>query len=168
MRRSVAGEIAGRPLGNRETVTRHQTATDIIQQMRRAEKNSRGQSLRLAQQYKGKPQKDIARGVYNFLRHEMQYRKEPTSKQTAKEIRRYVADGFGDCKHYATYAVGVLNACRVPAWFVLVSQRKRSKNPTHAYACCMIGEQVYVIDPCRPQFNSECLYEYKYNLPPKR
>ena len=122
--RAAARQTLGPPTGNREKISGHQTATQIFQQMSRAEKNSRGQSMRIAKQFKGKSQLNTAKGVYNFLRNGMIYEKEAKNKQTAKEIRRYIADGYGDCKHYATFAVGVLNACKIPTWFVLVSQHQ--------------------------------------------
>lgn len=166
MRRTAANTL-GSPTGKNEFITHNQTARQIFFQMRRAEKNSREQSMRIARQFKGKSQRDTAKGIYNFLRHGMLYKKEPKNRQSGKEIRRYISDGYGDCKHYATFAVGVLNACRIPAWFVMVSQKPGDRSPNHAYACCMIGEQVYVIDPCRPRFNNECTHFYKYNLPPR-
>ena len=166
--RETAEHTLGPSTGSREMIARHQNASQIIQQMRRAEKNSRTQSLALAPQFSKGSQMETARGVYNFIRHGMDYRKESNNRQTAKEIRRYIDDGYGDCKHMSTFTVGLLNACKIPAWFVLVSQRQGSKNPTHAYACCMIGQRVVVIDGCRPKFDDECIHFYKYNIPAKK
>jgi len=166
--RAQARETLGAPLNNRRVISRNQTAPQIFNEMRRAEKNSRGQALAIANQFKGKSQIDTAKGVFNFLRHGMTYKKEPNTRQTVKEIRRYVSDGYGDCKHFATFAVGVLNACHIPTWFVLVSQRPHDKTPNHAYAQCMIGNRIITIDPCRPRFNSECIHYYKYMLSPRR
>jgi len=165
--RVEAEQRLGQPIGKSERIANHQTAKQIFGQMARAEKNSRGHSIALAPQFKQRSQRQTAQAVYHFLRDGMVYRKEPNSKQTAKEIRRYISDGYGDCKHYATFAVGILNACRIPAWFVLVSQRQGSKTPNHAYAACMIGTDIVVIDPCRPTFNDECKHFHKYNLSPR-
>jgi len=164
--RETAMNTIGPALNQRERIKGTQTAIAIFEQMRRAEKNSRAHSLALAPQFSRGSKMGTAKGVYNFLRHGMTYKREPNRLQTAKEIRRFIQDGYGDCKHYATTAVGILNACNIPAWFVLISQRSGSKNPNHAYACCMIGEEIVVIDPCRPTFNSEAIHYHKYNLSP--
>jgi len=164
--RQTAARTLGRPEGKSERIARNQTAAQILKQMKRAERNSRGQNIRIARQFKDLSQEKTAKGIYSFLRHGMVYKKEPNSRQTVKETTRYIADGFGDCKHYATFAVGVLNACGIPAWFVLVSQHRGRSSPNHAYCQCMIHNTIYTIDPCRARFDSECMHFKKYMLPP--
>jgi len=167
--RETLSNLAGKPTGKNQRIKRSgQTAMDILKQMRKAEYNSRATSKKLASQIKAADPYTTCKRMYSFLKHGMNYRKEPASRQTAKEIKRYLSDGFGDCKHYATTSVGILNACGIPAWFVLVSQSKYRKSPNHAYCCAMVNNEVLVIDPCRPSFNNECTYFFKYDLPPIR
>lgn len=166
MRRDISRTI-GQPNFLNENVRARQSAKNLFNQMRRAEYNSRDTSKKLVPFFKGASNIDTCKKVYNFLRHGMIYKKEPLSRQTAKEIKRYIADGFGDCKHYAITAVGILNACGIPAWFTLVSQSKFRPAPNHAYCCALVGNEVVVIDPCRATFNTECSHYYKYDLSPK-
>jgi hypothetical protein len=157
-----------RASGGRELITKSQTAKQIMQQMRRAEFNSRETSKKLSKFFKKRDEMETCELVYVYLRKTILYSAEPREDQTAKTINRFIVDGYGDCKHYATASVGILNACGIPAWFVLVSQDKRNKTPSHAYACAMVRNKVIVIDPCRNSFNSECKHFYKYNIPPKK
>lgn len=154
--------------GRREFITKYQTAKQIMQQMRRAEFNSRAVSKKLAPFFKKTDEMETCEIVYLYLKKTILYEAEPKHDQTAKTINRFIVDGYGDCKHYATASVGILNACGIPAWFVLVSQDKKNKTPNHAYACALVRNKVIVIDPCRKSFNSECRHYFKYNIPPKK
>jgi hypothetical protein len=167
MRRSEIISSLKRPDYQSKFITRYQKAGDIANQLLRAEYNSRDVSRELVKYFKS-PGDDLrtCKKLWIFLRTKLTYIAEPKSDQTAKTINRFIVDGFGDCKHYATTAVGVLNACKIPTWFVLVSQNKNNKTPGHAYACSMVNGEIIVIDPCRSSFNSECRHFYKYNIAP--
>lgn len=165
---SQVRQTAGQPNYKSQRITNRQTSADIIKQMRRAEYNSRDTSKRLVKVFKQPSKKETCRVIHNYLRNGLRYQKEPKHRQTAKEIRRYISDGYGDCKHYAVTAVGILNACGIPAWFVLVSQHWLRPTVNHAYCCALVDNQLIVIDPCRISFNSECKYFKKYNYSPFR
>lgn len=153
-----------------ELVSVYQNAEQIIASLKKAEYNSRKVSQELAKNFFNEPNKrNVAAKVWYFMRNEIPYFAEPKSDQTAKTINRLLYDvankgGTGDCKHYATFAVGLLNACGINAWFTFVGQNKYVKKPNHAYCTCMINGEVIVIDACRDKFNSECKYFYKWDI----
>lgn len=153
-----------RPLGKAEHITTFQNASAIVAQLKRAEKNSRETSARLAKVFNEPNKKAVAAKVYYFLRNQIFYFAEPTTDQTAKTISRFVGDRTGDCKHFATFAVGVLNACNIPTWFTFIGQKNGVKKPNHAYATAFIDGKKVVIDPCRKFFNSEADYFYKWDV----
>lgn len=163
----MSRKFGGLPLpdGKRELVKRFQSADDITKQMRRAEYNSRTTSKKLSEYFKADDKMKTCKRVWVFLRQNVQYNREPAHDQTAKTISRYLVDGYGDCKHYATTIVGILNACKIPAWFVLISQKK-SKVPNHAYAAAYVNGQIVIIDPCKDRFGSEATYTRKFHIPP--
>lgn len=160
--------FAGLPLpdGRRELISRFQSADEIAKQIRRAEFNSREASKKLAKYFKTSDDLKTCQRVWNFLRREIEYVREPMFDQTAKTIPRYLVDGYGDCKHYATTIVGILNACGIPAWFVLISQKKGVRTPNHAYAAAKVNGRIVIIDPCKKEFGSEARYSFKYHYPP--
>lgn len=159
-----------KPRNKAEHITTYQNAREIVQNLKRAELESRKTSKALSSYFKEPNPKATAAKVWLFLRTELPYFAEPKTDQTAKTISRMLYDclykgGTVDCKHYATFSVGVLNACGVPAWFTFVGQDKNKKKPNHAYCTAMINNELVTIDPCRKRFNSECKYWYKWNIP---
>lgn len=155
-----------RPKFKSERITQFQTAEEIREQLQRAEYESRPFSRKVAKFFKKSSDYETCRNLWRWLRENINYTKEPRERQTAKTIERFIVDGYGDCKHYATTSVGVLNACGVPAWFVLAGQHLGDKRPNHAYACALVDGKIVVIDPCRKQFDSECRHYYKWQYPP--
>lgn len=153
------------PDGKREQITMFQNAKEIIQQMMRAELNSRGTSKKLAALFREPTARATAAKVWYFMRNELKYVAEPQEEQTAKTIRKIIADAKkgNDCKHYATFAVGVLNACGIPTIFTLAGQDVRRRKPNHAYATSIIDGKRVVIDACRKYFDSECEHYYRWD-----
>ena len=163
MRYEIIGAI-DRPENKREFITGMQTAKQIVQQMKRAEYNSRGTSKKLAKFFGNKDKEKTCKRLWAFLRNEIYYNAEPLHDQTSKTISRFLRDGFGDCKHFAITSVGVLNACGIPCWFSLAGQDSEVRKPNHAYATALIGTKEIIIDPCRKDFNTECRHYYKWNV----
>ncbi len=159
-----------KPTGKKEHIVTFQNAKDIVQQCKRAEYNSRQTSQELKKYFCEPNKKTTAAKVWYFLRKELTYEAEPKTDQNAKTISRMLYDCLYknktvDCKHYATFAVGVLNACGIKAWFTFVGQDKDKKKPNHAYCTALINNELVVIDPCRKRFNNECQYWYKWDIP---
>jgi len=157
-----------KPTGKRELISKYQSATQIIRQLRRAELNSRETSRRLVPFFKSQNKRKTCERVWKFLRVHIEYVREPMEDQTAKTINRFLKDRKGDCKHYATTSVGILTACGIPSWFVLVSQKWYRTSPNHAYCCALVDNKIVVIDPCKKTFDNECKHFYKYNYSPRK
>lgn len=156
------------PNGQAKTLAVWQNARQIAQGLKDAEYNSRPVSKQLATVFKVDNDLVTAARVWLWLRKNIDYEAEPEEDQTAAEIPVIVAKKQGDCKHYATFAVGVLNACGIPAWFSYAGQDRTKRKPNHVYASAVINGKVVTIDPCRKRFNSECRYYYKWDVPPKK
>lgn len=159
-----------KPNNRNQVVSVYQNAEEIIFNLKRAEKESRKASAELAKNFFNETDKrKVAAKVWYFMRNELPYFAEPKSNQTAKTINRMMSDvayknGTVDCKHYATFAVGILNACNINAWFTFVGQNKYVKKPNHAYCTCIVNGEVIIIDACRQKFNSECQYFFKWDI----
>lgn len=169
LQKSKAANAISRPLYKNTFITTYQSAEDIIKALKKAEKESRVASSELSKFFNEKDKRKVAAKVWYFLKNELIYFAEPKDNQTAKTINRMLYDstyknGTVDCKHYSVFAVGVLNACGIPAWFTFVGQNKAVKKPNHAYCSCLIDGKIYTIDACRKHFNSECRYYYKWDI----
>lgn len=164
-----------KPDMKREVISQFQTADQIIAQLRRAEFNSREFCKKVAPFFKKKTQLETAAYLHEWLRKNMPYQREPVEDQTARTIPRFFYDNLrkdkskkshGDCKHYATTCVGILNACGIPAWFSLAGQDKTKKKPNHAYCTAYIDGKLVTVDACKKVFGSECRHFYKWNYAP--
>lgn len=151
-------------------VKREQTANDIAALMLKAEKESRRYVGQVAPYFEAPTIYESAQRVFYFLRKNIPYQREPAQIQSAKTLPRIMADareGRGnDCKHYATFAVAVLNHLGAPAYFRLVSFFGK-KNPSHAY--CVVknkaGKEI-IIDACLENFNQQSNFSRKYDIKP--
>lgn len=169
MNREILSRKLPRPQYKDEKLCEFQTSADIARALRRAEYNSRLHSKKLAPFFKTSNDAKTCYRVWNFLRENIIYERESKRKQTAKEINRFLYEGFGDCKHYATFCVGVLNACGIPAFFSLISQKREFPNrPNHIYCVALIDNELIVVDGTKFKFNSEASYIKKWVFARKR
>lgn len=156
------------PAMKEQLITRNQTAEDIARLLLYAEKESRRYVPKIVEYFDDRNPENICYKVWFFLRRNVNYLKEPPTRQTAKTINRIIADGYGDCKHYATFSVAILRALGIPCVFRLASFDWSNKTPTHAYCVAFInGKEIY-IDPCIRQFDQECAYKHKHDLKPAK
>lgn len=168
MNRSELGRAIPTPLMKSQLVTKNQTAGDIARLLLIAEKDSRPYVAKLIPFFRTRNRKEVCKRLWYFLRSNINYVKEPPSRQTAKTINRIISDGYGDCKHYATFSVSILRALGIPCVFRLASFDYSNPSPTHAYCVAFInGEEVY-IDPCIKRFDQECAYKHKHDLKPAK
>ncbi len=82
--------------------------------------------------------------IFYTLKKEFKYIKEPPEKQTSKTLARYIADGYGDCKHYATFTYSILKYS-YPVRLKLVSWN--GINPQHIFTEFKIQNEWKKIDP---------------------
>jgi hypothetical protein len=153
-------------IGKDEFVCAFQNASDITKIIRRSEYESRNFAKKLAPFFKKTDDEKTCELVWKFLREYIDYRAEPKEKQTGMTIARFFLAKRGDCKHYSTSAVGILNACGIPAWFVVVRQSDIDKTKFHAYCQALVRNRIVTVDPCRNKFNSECRFVKKYSIQP--
>lgn len=151
--------------GGDQFICSFQSWKDIKKQLRRAEYNSRPFAKRLTKFFQSDDEIKTCQRIWGFLRMYINYEAEPKARQTAKTIPRFFVEQKGDCKHYAVTSVGILTACGIPSWFVIVRQTN-DQTRWHVYAAAMIDNEVVVVDPCRKIFNSECRFVKRYNVPP--
>ena len=168
MMRSELGRAMPTPQMKSVLITKNQSAEDIARLLLFAEKQSRAYIPKLLPFFEDKDAILCCKKVWYFLRNNINYVKEPPARQTAKTINRLVSDGFGDCKHYATFSVCVLRALGIPCVFRLASFTHGNTNPTHAYCVAFVnGEEIY-IDACIKKFDNECAYKYKHDIKPAK
>jgi hypothetical protein len=103
------------------------------------------------------------RKIWDFLKREIKYKKDPDGYQNIKLPGRFVAEATGDCKSYSLFTASILENLNIPYSFRYTSY---SANPTpqHVY---IITDSGIIIDAVWNKFNSEKKYTYKKDYPMK-
>lgn len=140
------------PLYRAKVVSGWQNTGDIIRAIQMQHIASRSEAAKISDLFCGSNERETARNIYNFLRSEMQYRIEPASMQTTKSISRYIADGYGDCKHLAIFANTILENCGYKPVYRFAGYRN-NKDLQHVYT--YLPNSNTVLDAVLPSFDTE-------------
>jgi len=108
--------------------------------------------------------KDKARAIYNYLRTNITYKKDPAGKQLIQLPARMIrGTQKGDCKSLALSAAAFLYCNGAKNVFLrYASYHPTDHTPTHVYTVATDekGQQI-IVDPVYKQFNREAPYTYK-------
>lgn len=100
---------------------------------------------------------DTARGLFTFLKNNIVYEVEGDDVQTTKSPAAILAMGHGDCKHYAGFIAGILDALnRMGAgidWTYRFAGYSGSRTPEHVFVVLKENGRDYWIDPVLKTFN---------------
>ena len=155
----------GKPNYRDEIITRQQTAGDIVQALLKAVRESEPEAKLIVKNYFNKNESVIynCEKIYDFIRKNIQYIREPANMQTAKTLKRLFdsSERFGDCKHYATVAVSLSKALGYNAYFRVINQAGRFN---HIYCVVKNGNRTIIIDPCYPYFDMQARYLVKKDI----
>lgn len=98
-----------------------------------------------------------ARAIWNFLKREIKYVKDPDGYQNIKLPGRFVATGSGDCKSYSLFTASILENLGIPYSFRYTSYGL-NPTPQHVY---IVTDSGIIIDGVWNKFNSEKAYTSK-------
>jgi len=121
------------------------TEQDIVEAIIKMIRRSNRYSYKVAEVFKGDAQL-----IFNTLKNEFTYYREPAERQTAKTLARYIYDGRGDCKHYSTFTYCTLKYY-YPVRFKLVSWD--GVRPQHIYTEYRLFNKWLPIDPVFERLN---------------
>lgn len=96
--------------GNTQLIKRQQTVRHIIREILAAHKEFAPHYDHIAKQFDRATLKQTADAIFQFLKRNVKYDMEPEARQTIKSPAAILSHGHGDCKHYASFAGGVLDA----------------------------------------------------------
>jgi len=149
-----------------ELVIANQTTNDIINQVLYQHEKNRKQAKQIAHLFDGGNLYETCKNIWNFLKYEVPYQVEPSSKQTTKTISRMLTDakqGKGsDCKHYSGFAGNILEACGYGNWcYRFAGYSNHSSLPTHVYVVANDDEGKIYVDAVIGYFNTEKPYKIK-------
>lgn len=135
--------------------------SDIIKTIHKNYVRGVQQMQKHAPQFKGRNTTQTARNIWNFLKKEITYKRDPDHAQLIKLPGRLAADKTGDCKSYSLFAASVLGALGKPVTFRYTSYNNDT-TPSHVYLVTKdeTGQDV-IIDAVYNKFNSQKPYTNK-------
>jgi hypothetical protein len=152
--------------GKNILVSRYQTAPEIAAAIVKAIQESKTDALKLAPYLKSGNKITSARLIFIFLKNTIPYKKEASTKQTARTLARLLNEASlgGDCKHFATASAALCSALNIKCKLRLIAQGLNTKIPNHIYTIATINGTDYIIDPVLKNFDTEARYNYKYDI----
>lgn len=91
-------------------VTKDQDVQDIIESMLQSHQEFAPYYDKIEMYFDASGTKEIADNLYNFCKANIEYREESDKQQTTALPTGILTRGYGDCKHYAGFCGGVLDA----------------------------------------------------------
>jgi uncharacterized protein YjbJ (UPF0337 family) len=118
----------------------------------------------IALDFKGSNYLETCKNIWDFLKKNITYKKDPTGYQLIKLPRRFLADRYlgSDCKSFSLFTAAVLKNIYPEAEVFLRYAGYSSINiPTHVYTILKVGDKKIIIDAVYNKFNKEKEYKYK-------
>lgn len=100
---------------------------------------------------------NTCKAIWDFLKKEIKYVKDPEGYQNIKLPGRFVATGSGDCKSYSLFTASILENLGIPYSFRYTSYGL-NPTPQHVY---IVTDSGIIIDGVWNKFNSEKAYTSK-------
>lgn len=144
--------------GDQRLVNKRQDTFDIIREILRKHKACVDHYDILVQKFPDLWKGDAPRTAENlfyFAKQNLPYRVEPTLKQTVKTPAAILEERFdfgNDCKHYASFIVGMAEALRrqgkpVKVFYRFGSYDKKKRSPGHVFAVIVDQGREIWVDP---------------------
>lgn len=153
-----------------------QQVSDIIGGMLDAHIKYAPEYNKIATSFAGRDVKSTARNIYDFLKKNVNYVIEPDDKQMLKSPSAILYTGKSsgsDCKNYALFTAGILDALNRSGFpikwtFRFASYRMFDKMPHHTFVVINpdTNNEIW-IDPVLNSFNQKKQYYYKLDKKPK-
>ena len=156
---SILGRLAPYKAQERKIVE-DQSTGDIISAITKAHILYAPEYKKISSFFKGSNSKQTGKKIFDFLKSNVKYVIEPGDKQTVKSPAAILAQGFGDCKHYAGFSGGILQHLGIPFAYRFASYRMLDKQPQHVFVVINPGGNEIWLDPVLTEYNYQKPYTY--------
>ena len=164
------------PKMEREIIVRYHQVPDIVDGTFAMHKKSGNEYDKFANIFWKGSDIETARYLFDFVKENIPYNVERAADQTGKFPARILIDGIkkknNDCKHYALFICGVMDALKRQGYkiepvYIFASDIKGEKQPTHVFAAIKTPGGLVWVDPVLNGFNQyHTYYIFKQYKPP--
>jgi hypothetical protein len=142
----------------RRLVVEDQQTSDIISLIEKKHYETFSDYDKIAEFFDGRNVESVCEGLYNFCKDEIEYREEPTESQYVSSPVTILRRGYCDCKGYALFCGGVLDAlvrqgAKINWRYRFVSYKPFSAVPGHVFIVVKIGSREIYLDPVMNSFD---------------
>lgn len=135
---------------------------DIIKTINKNFSKSVSETKKIAPYFKGKTPDETCINIWNFLKKQIQYVKDPDGYQLIKTPKRFLKEKTGDCKSYSLISAGILKNIYPQAdVFLRYSSYNSNKIPSHVYTILNLNNKSYICDGVYNKPLSEKKYKHK-------
>jgi hypothetical protein len=149
-----------------------QTAGDIMREMMECHNDCKSHYDRIYQFFEGGDIVDICYRLWKFCRTQLTYEEEDVNVQNVSCPYTILTYGKVDCKNYALFIGGVIDAMKRHGLAVVWNFRYASYElwdpiPGHVFIVVNPNTDDIWVDPVLPDFNNHLFYWYKKDKRPK-
>lgn len=120
------------------------------------------QTKNISNQFKGSTPLKTCENIWNFLKNNILYLKDPEGYQFIKQPRKFLKDRSGDCKSFSLFTAAVLKNIYPKANIYLRYASYNDNNiPTHVYTIYQDEKGLIIIDAVYKWFNKQKEYKFK-------
>lgn len=152
-------------IGSSKVLIYDQNTTDIIKELLKAHKDNEQEYNKIYKYFNFADKNKIFENIFNFCKKNIKYKIESGEKQTLKTPTAILIQGYGDCKQYAQFIGGVLDAINRNGkkidWCYRFASYNNQKKIQHVFVVVKTKEGEIWIDPVLPYYNDKKQYSYK-------
>lgn len=153
-----------KPLGQEVELMKAGTVYDTLKLMKKVVSQTLSQTLEIASALKGNSREATCRNIWNFLYHNIQYKKDSAVREQLRTPARSWKDRKSgiDCDCYSIFASSILTNLKIPHSFRMTGYKGDYQ---HVYVVVPKenGDGFYIIDPVTDRFNYEVPYVKKHD-----
>lgn len=147
-----------------------QTTDDIIKRIEKKHVACKGDYDKIALSFRGGDLREVCERIYDFCRKNISYYEEPVEDQYVSAPSTILRRGYSDCKGYALFSGGVLDALKrqgmpVDWWYRFTSYDLFNDTPGHVFIVVRDGPHEIWIDPVLSVFDRHKFYWHKKERP---
>jgi len=148
-----------------------QTTDDIISNLLTVHNEYKKDYDKIYPYFLGSNLDETCYNIYSFLKKNVLYKIEPSEKQTLKSPSAIIAQGYGDCKQYAQFIGGILDAIsrnkKNINWCYRFTSYNEDKQLQHVFVIAKDKSNREIwIDPVLDTFDKKKKYTYKEDKKP--
>jgi hypothetical protein len=151
-------------------IKRNQSVNDIMAAIKKAHEQYQDEYKKIAVYFWGGSKRKTGQKIWNYLKTNVPYKAEPDNFQTIKSPAAIIATGMNgtlsnDCKNYALFTAGILQALndmgyKIPYSFRFASYNMFDNTPGHVFVVIDPGKNEIWVDPVLSSFNQKKQYTH--------